>query len=86
MNTIALATNKANEISSSDHDRLVEYHIDKDDPSVDENLRRLQEVYGKEYLDSLEDREFYQLYKKHIWSQGYLLLREFISCILFKLR
>ena len=38
--------------------------INKGDSRVDDNLVRMKEHYGKDYLESLEDREFYQLYKE----------------------
>lgn len=50
---------KASVSNQRDLDRFVDYQIKKKDNDVDENLRRLQERYGKEYLQGLSDKEFY---------------------------
>jgi hypothetical protein len=39
--------------------------ISSNDKKVDENLKQIQDKYGKEYLEGLSDREFYNLYKTY---------------------
>jgi hypothetical protein len=48
------------------------------DAKVDDNLRLLQDKYGKEYLHNLTDTEFYALYKQHISTiwMGLVIYRE----------
>lgn len=54
---------------AASHDRVMEAQLEENDPHVDNNLKKLQEVYGKEYLDNLSDRDLYALYRKHaIWT------------------
>jgi len=45
-------------------DKEIEYLIDSGNPEVDENLAKIKEKYGQEYLEKLTDRELYELYKK----------------------
>lgn len=63
-----IARGKFNAIA--DHDSLIDAQIEVNHKSVEENLRKLQDTYGKQHLESLSDREFYTLYKKQasIWA------------------
>lgn len=47
-------------------DKAIEAQVVNNDSSVDANLKSLQDKYGKEHLESLSDREFYQLYKSYV--------------------
>ena len=49
----------------SDQDSIVDAQLRRSDPSVDNELQRLQTAYGADYLKALTDRELYQLYKSH---------------------
>lgn len=42
--------------------------LERNDGKVEENLRRLQERYGKEKLEKLSDKELYQVYKEFVTS------------------
>ena len=66
MDNLSLVVVNNNEVSSNDQDNLIDAQLKLDRPEVDENLRNLQDVYGKDYLEGLDDRQLYQLYKKHI--------------------
>lgn len=55
---------KLNVNNHLDTDVYVDYQLKNQDQQVESNLRVLQERYGKDYLQSLTDQEFYALYKK----------------------
>jgi len=48
----------------------VESHLENDSSEVDNNIRRLQELYGAKHLEELQPHEFYALYKQHSTTIG----------------
>lgn len=44
---------------------IVDQQLATNDSSVDENLRKLLNLYGKEHVNALSDKELYDLFKKH---------------------
>lgn len=51
-------------------DSDVKDQIDKLPAETDNNIRRLQEIYGQAQLEELKPHEFYALYKKHSTGLG----------------
>ena len=50
----------------NDSDAVIEAQLRSEDPSVDNNLKAIKEIYGEEHLNSLSDTELYKLYKLHM--------------------
>lgn len=48
----------------------VESQLENDSNEVDNNIRRLQEIYGAKQLEELKPHEFYALYKQHSTTIG----------------
>eukprot|EP00347_Sterkiella_histriomuscorum_P020859 403336193 len=65
-NQLAVITpSGSSQLVQSNQDKFIDALIEADKPIVDEKLAELQTLYGKEYLQSLEDVQLYKLYRKH---------------------
>lgn len=63
-NQLAVVTGKQPLQIGASHEEL-DRLIDKDDSRVEEKLQALEQRYGKEYLENLENGQLYNLFKKH---------------------
>ena len=64
-NALALFTgSQETSLTRIDHAQL-DMLIDSNHPRVEQKLIAMEKKYGKEYLEKLEDAQFYNLYKKH---------------------
>ena len=48
---------------------MIGVQIQNKDKAIDENLTKLENQFGKEYLDGLNERELYTLYKRFLTQQ-----------------
>lgn len=64
ISTLDLLSAKAKANIIADQDKVIAAQIKLNNNDVDDNLRKLQEKFGAEYLKSLSDKELYNLYKK----------------------
>lgn len=64
ISTLDLLSAKAEANIIADQDKVIAAQIKLNSNDVDDNLRKLQEKFGAEYLKSLSDKELYNLYKK----------------------
>ena len=65
MNFIGAFNARSTGFATVNLDKEVDFAIESNQQQTQENIKRLQEVYGKQHLDEMEPAEFYKLYKHH---------------------